>query len=185
MECFPQGYRHHTEVILFQECFDLRKTSLVGAFAQTDKHDILGLKHVASVKGGWFGNLVDVLIQGKHLSDRRELASPRCCSGSGHDGPVPDDNRRVLDKGAVRIAFIRRKTDELETHLGEGLAVSLVLETSQWNVNTLGILQGLDAPVKAVRDLSDKSESGFTSRFHTRMVQELKQKRKRTVFSGG
>jgi hypothetical protein len=159
MECFSQGYRQHTEVVLFQECFESRKTILIGAFAQTDKHDILGLKHIASVERGWCGNLVDMLIQGKHLSDRRDLASPRFCSGPGHDGSIPDDNRRVFDKGAVRIAFIRRKSDKLETHLGESLAVSFVLETSQWKVNPLRILLGLDAPVKAVRDLSDESES--------------------------
>ena len=184
MECFSQGYRHHTEVILFQERFELRKTILIGAFAQTDKHDVLGLKHVTPVERGWFGNLVDMFNPGKQLSDRRELASPGFCAGPGHDGAIPDDNRRVFDKGAVRMAFIRRKSDKLETHLGESLAVCFVLETSQWNVNPLRILLGLDAAVKAVRNLSDESESRLTIRFHANIVQELKGKGKRAVFSG-
>jgi len=182
MECLSQGYRHHTEVMLFQERFELRKTILIGAFAQTDKDDVLGLKHVTPVKRGWFGNLVDMLNPGKQLSDRHELASPGFCTGPGHDGAIPDDNRRVFDKGAVRIAFIRRKSDQLETHPGEGLAVDFVLETSQRNVDPLRILRGLNAPVKTVRDLSDKSESRLIVRFHTHIVQELKRKGNRIVF---
>lgn len=164
------GDRNHAQMAFLEQRLDLKETLMIGPPGQTDKEPVLHPKHIATLQISWRQNPFDVLVRSEGFTNRLHLSPARLHPRSGDNGPLPNDNGRVLHKGAVRVSSISGNSDQFKSQLGEGITVSSMLEPCQLNIDLLRIVPRLDALIKGVRDLSDKSESAVPLFFHAFII---------------